>query len=178
MRWLLSVMMVCGSLTLMGQSCGSSTGGEEGGGAGTGGDAGSGGAAGTGGDAGTGGTSAANDCGYMTTCDPGGVNSTCESYCDDLCDGGPDDVFADSCRDDERCWCWCATGVCSQDDCVESSDCRFDAPDESVCENDCAQVCDGQDDIREAYCDGPGEVMGVCRCICKVGGNVSCIEGF
>ena len=182
MRWLLSAMMVCGSLTLMGQDCGKSTGG--GGGSGTGGDPGTGGDAGTGGTAGiggaggTGGPSAGNDCGYMTTCDPGGVNSTCESYCDDLCDGGQDDVYADSCRDDERCWCWCATGVCSQAGCVQSLACRFDDPDESFCENSCTRICDGQDDIREAYCDGSGDVTGYCRCICKVGGNVSCVEEF
>jgi hypothetical protein len=183
MRWILSLMMVCGALTLMGESCDGDPNGDGGSGGdpGTGGEPGTGGDAGMGGTAGTGGnggSSASNDCGYMTTCNPEGVDPTCEDYCDGLCDGGPDDVYADSCRDDSRCWCWCATGVCSQDDCVESPDCRFDDPDESFCETTCAQICAGQDDIREAYCDGPGDVIGFCRCICKVGGNVSCVDDF
>ena len=181
MRWLLSVMMVCGSLALMGQSCGGSPDGDggSGGDGATGGDAGAGGTAGISGTGGTGGSPAGNDCGYMTTCDPGGADSTCEDYCDGLCDGGQDDVYADNCRDDARCWCWCATGVCSQDDCIAASEpCPFDAPDESFCEDECAQICSGQDDIREAYCDGSGDVTGFCRCICKVGGNVSCVENF
>jgi hypothetical protein len=181
MRWLLSLTMVCGSLALMGQSCnGDGPDGEGGssGDPGTGGDVGMGGTPGTGGSGGTGGSSVSNDCGYMTSCDPGGADSTCEDYCDGLCDGGQDDVYADDCRDDARCWCWCATGVCSEEDCIQSPACRFDDPDESVCENECASICDGAEDVREAYCDGPGDIMGYCFCLCKVGGSVSCSEAF
>ena len=170
-------MMVCGSLMLMGESCGDSPDGDGGSGGdpGTGGDAGMGGTAGSGGSGGMGGSSASNDCGYLTTCNPD--DPTCDDYCDGLCDGGQDDVEASDCRDDGRCWCWCATGICSQDDCITSEPCLFDDPDESFCENECAQICSGEDDIREAYCDGPGVITGYCRCICKVGGNVSCVEG-
>ena len=63
-----------------------------------------------------------------------------------------------------------------QGGCIASEACRFDDPDESFCQNECTQICDGQGDTREAYCDGPGDVTGFCRCICKVGGNVSCVE--
>ncbi len=186
MRWLLSLMMVCGALTLMGENCADDPGDDGGSGGdpgmggdpGTGGDSGTGGAAGTGGVAGSGGSAASNDCGYMTTCEPGGDFRVCESFCDELCVGGQDDVFADVCLDDGGCWCWCASGICSQDDCVQSQACRFDDPDESFCESDCAQICDGVTDIREAYCEGSGDVTGYCKCTCKVGGTVSCLEDF
>ena len=55
MRWLLSVMIVCGSLVLMGEDCGNSSGGDGGsaGDPGTGGDVGMGGTPGSGGSGGT-----------------------------------------------------------------------------------------------------------------------------
>lgn len=173
MRWLLLLVMMCASLALMGQDCKSNSSGGSGGVAGTGG---SGGVTGTGGMDGTGGVAAGNDCGHMTTCEPGGVDDTCETYCDDLCEGGQDDVFADTCLDDGRCWCWCATGVCSEEDCIESPQCNFEA-DETFCEDACTRICNGADDIREAFCDGPGDT-GYCECRCKVGGSVSCSASF
>ena len=163
MRWLLSLMMMLGSLALMGESCDNSNG--------------SGGTAGSAGNAGSGGSIAGNDCGYMTTCEPGGVNDTCEPLCDSLCEGGQDDVFGDACLDDGHCWCWCATGACSDDDCIEPPPCSFFEPDEAFCEDACTRICNGADDVREAFCDGPGDT-GYCECRCKVGGSVSCSDNF
>lgn len=183
MRWLRYTCMIALSVTLMGQSCGGSGGGAPpnggGGDGGAAGDPGTGGAAGNAGQPGTGGTGGPrddDDCGYLTTCVPGGVDLTCEVYCDDLCAGGVDDIFASTCLDDGRCWCWCATGVCSDDDCTPTAACTFEN-DESFCEAECANVCDGPDDIREAFCDGPGDT-GTCECRCKVGGSVSCRPPF
>jgi hypothetical protein len=175
MRWLLSLVIMFGSLALMGGNCGQSIDGGAGdGGAGNGG-GGNGGTAGSAGNAGSGGSVAANDCGYMTTCEPGGLDA-CEALCDDLCEGGLDDIFADVCLDDARCWCWCATGVCSDDDCIQPPACDFEN-EETFCENACTNICDGADDVREAFCDGPGDT-GYCECRCKVGGSVSCSDNF
>jgi hypothetical protein len=172
MRWLLSLVIMFGSLALMGPECGNS----DDGGAGDGG-GGAGGTAGSAGNVGSGGSVAANDCGYMTTCEPGGLDA-CLAVCDDLCEGGLDDILADDCRDDARCWCWCPSGVCSDDDCIQTSACSFFDLDEAFCEDECTRVCNGADDVREAFCDGSGDETGYCECRCKVGGSVSCSGNF
>lgn len=178
MRWVLLVMMVCGSLALMGKSCESSTGGNGGdGGDGSAGQPGTGGDAGMGGTGGTGGSPTASDCGFLTTCEPG-VGDSCDEYCIDVECGSEDNLNGANCLDDGGCWCWCVQGSCSDDDCIETGDCSFDDPDETVCENQCMQICDGPGDVREAYCDGSGDVTGYCKCTCNVGGTVSCSEDF
>ncbi|MEM9730761.1 MAG: hypothetical protein AAF997_19420 [Myxococcota bacterium] len=186
MRGLLSLCLLCCSLVLMGQACGGSDGGGAGdggeggdaGAAGSAGSAGGGGTAGSAGAGGTGGASARSDCGYLTSCTPGGVDLSCEDYCVQQECGTEENVLGATCLDDGRCWCWCVGGSCSDDDCVETAECSFADPDESFCENECASVCDGAGDIREAFCDGPGDVTGRCECRCKVGGSVSCSGAF
>lgn len=163
MRWLLSVMLVCGSLTLMGESCEDSNGGE----GGSSGDPGTGGDAGTGGTAGTGG-SLGGSCGAEEPCTVGVDN--CEDFCFSLCTL-PEIGF---CGEDGACICVCTDGDCDRTGCT-LVECTFE-PDGSGDESCAAQgtsLCGGTP--RDAIClDANG---GTCDIVCA-SGVVTCAPDF
>lgn len=118
MHWLISLFAIVGSLTLMGQSCNGdgSGGGGTTGVAGMGGDAGMGGAGATGGSGGMGigGTGGVDPfaCGADTECDPE-FPSPCGTLCQDIC-GGFENFDTAGCGEDNRCFCSCVEGICSE----------------------------------------------------------------
>ena len=107
-------LLVCGFLTLGGQDCESSDGGEMATG-GTGGDMGTGGTAGDVGTGGTAGGTGAEDCGGDTECTFDSP-SHCGTLCQGIC-GGFEFFWSAGCGPDDRCFCVCTeeAGVCTED---------------------------------------------------------------
>jgi hypothetical protein len=168
MRWLLSVMLVCGSLSLMGQDgCGNSTDGEGGssGEPGGGGEPGTGGTAGMGGTAGTGG-SAGGSCGAEEPCTVGVDN--CYDFCRSLC-SLPEIGF---CGNDGACICVCTEGECDRTDCT-LVECVFGEGGDESCAQQGASLCGTAP--RDAVClDANG---GTCDIVCA-SGVVTCAPEF
>jgi len=126
---------------------------------------------GTGGDGtgGTGGTPEGN-CGFGDACDP--VDNPGE-YCAANDCGDAENVAFGFCGEDGDFVCSCIAGVCSREECFETSTCTQDPAGDAACMTEAGSLCGSPEQVREAFCfqffDGFR-----CEIVCQTGGPVSC----